>query len=301
VNFRFDVLPSVTAEAGLCWDKETLSADNDDQIGPRLSLLYRLSESTRLRASWGRFFQAQYINELQISDGITEYFPSQRVDHIVLSIEHRFNNGLELRIEAYNKNYDDLRPRFENLLNTFIILPELKPDRVRIAPDGGTANGLELTVRHPITEDPLSWWLSYSWSSVKDEIKNAEIRRSWDLTHYLSAGIAWSTEKWELSLATTYHTGWPTTLEPFPLIGTGPRNGDRMSSYTVVDVRLARKFTFSELNSLTVFVELNNALNQTNQCCVEYEINDDSGSLALDVEPVDYLPLIPSAGFIWRF
>jgi hypothetical protein len=74
-----------------------------------------------------------------------------------------------------------------------------------------------------------------------------------------------------------------------------------MSSYTVVDVRLARKFTFSELNSLTVFVELNNALNQTNQCCVEYEINDDSGSLALDVEPVDYLPLIPSAGFIWRF
>jgi hypothetical protein len=85
-------------------------------------------------------------------------------ESIVASVEHRFDNGIEFRMEAYQKDYDDLRPRFENLLNTFIILPELKPDRVRIAPDGGTAKGLELTVRRPVSEDPLSWWLSYSWS-----------------------------------------------------------------------------------------------------------------------------------------
>jgi outer membrane receptor protein involved in Fe transport len=307
VNFRFDVVPSLTAEAGIRWDKETLSADNDSQFSPRLGLLYRLGESTRLRASWGRFFQAQYINELQISDGVTEYFPSQRVDHIVASVEHRFDNGIEFRMEAYQKDYDDLRPRFENLLNTFIILPELKPDRVRIAPDSGTAKGLELTVRRPVSEDSLSWWLSYSWSSVKDKIKTREIRRSWDQTHYLSAGLAWTTDQWELSLAANYHTGWPTTavelltLEPFPLLGTGPRNAERIGSYNTIDVRVARKFFFSESNSLKVFLEVKNALNRTNQCCVEFEINTDRGTLDLDAEAVHYLPILPSAGFIWRF
>ena len=306
-NFRVEVSSSLIAEAGLRWDKETLSADNDNQISPRLSLLYRLGEATRLRASWGRFFQAQYINELQISDGVTEYFPPQRVDHFVASVEHRFGNGIEFRMEAYNKDYDDLRPRFENLLNTFIILPELKPDRVRIAPEGGTARGLELTLRDPVGDDPLSWWLSYSWSSVKDDIRNREIRRSWDQAHYLSAGIAWTTEKWDFSLATTYHTGWPTTavelitLEPFPLLGTGPRNAERLGSYSTVDVRIARKYLFSESNSLTVFFELKNALNRTNECCVEFEINTDDGSLDLDAEEVHYLPILPSAGFIWRF
>jgi outer membrane receptor protein involved in Fe transport len=307
INFRVDVLPRLTAEAGLRWDKETLSAENDSRVSPRISLLYRLGESTRLRSSWGRFSQAQYINELQISDGVTDYFPSQRVDHFVASIEHGFSSGIELRIEAYHKDYDDLRPRFENLLNTFIILPELKPDRVRIAPDGGTARGVELVVRRPVSEDPLSWWLSYSWSSVKDEIKNWEIRRSWDQTHYVSAGIAWITEKWDFSLATTYHTGWSTTsvelltLEPIPLLGTGPRNGERLSPYNTVDVRVARKYSFSESNSLTVFFELKNALNRTNECCIEFEINTDRGSLDLDAEAVHYLPILPSAGFIWRF
>ena len=75
---------------------------------------------------------------MQISDGVTEYFPAQRADQFVASLEHRFNTGIEFRMEAYHKDYKDLRPRFENLLNTFVILPEIKPDRVRIAPQGQT-------------------------------------------------------------------------------------------------------------------------------------------------------------------
>jgi outer membrane receptor protein involved in Fe transport len=307
VNFRADMLPRLITEIGLRWDKETLSAENDSRLSPRLSMLYRLGETTRLRASWGRFFQTQAINELQISDGVTEYFSAQRVDNIVASIEHHLGSGIELRIEAYHKDYEDLRPRFENLLHTFVILPELKPDRIRIAPDGGKAKGIELTLRRPISDDPLSWWLSYSWSSVRDELFGTEARRSWDQTHYLSGGVAWTTDKWELSLATTYHTGWPTTslelltLEPIPLLGTGPRNGERLGAYSTIDLRAARVFTFSESKSLTVFLELNNAFNRRNECCVEFEINDDLGRLDLDAAAVKYLPILPSAGFIWRF
>ncbi|HEY5807823.1 MAG TPA: TonB-dependent receptor, partial [Povalibacter sp.] len=53
-NLRFEPLPSLTADAGLRWDRETLSPDPDDQLSPRLSVLYSMGSQTQLRASWGR-------------------------------------------------------------------------------------------------------------------------------------------------------------------------------------------------------------------------------------------------------
>ena len=85
----------------------------------------------------------------------------------MLSAEHAFDGGIDLRIEAYRKNYRSLRPRFENLLNTMVVLPELKPDRIRIAPDGAVARGVELSLNR-MSGRPLFWWASYAWSKVED-------------------------------------------------------------------------------------------------------------------------------------
>lgn len=306
LNLRWAPWADITAEAGLRWDKETLSPQSDDQIGPRVSLLYRVGDKTDLRLSWGRFFQAQAPNELQISDGETEFFPAERADHLVGSVEHQFQSGITLRVEAYEKIYKELRPRYENLLNTFTFLPELKPDRVRVAPERATAKGLEVTLRRP-DSNPLGWWVSYTWSEAKDKIAGVESRRSWDQSHYFSAGINYRTEKWELSMAGNYHTGWPTTsvrlaqTDPVPLIETGPRNNGRLSHYRSIDARVARIFRFSDTNTLTVFFEVSNVFNRTNDCCVQFEINTDSGTPELETEPEPYLPRFPSAGFIWRF
>ena len=43
-NLRVDILRSVTAEVGVRWDKETLSPDHNDQVSPRLSLLFAPGE-----------------------------------------------------------------------------------------------------------------------------------------------------------------------------------------------------------------------------------------------------------------
>lgn len=307
-NLRVEASGELTADVGLRWDRQTLTAHDNDQVSPRLSLLYALGERTRVRASWGRFYQAQAISELQIADGEVDFFPPQRSDHLVAGLEHRLIDGTEIRLEAYRKDYRQVRPRYENLLNTFVLLPELKPDRIRIAPERATATGVELTLRRNGGR-PLSWWLSYSWSSVRDEIGDAKFPRSWDQTHLVTGGLAWQSERWELSLAGTHHTGWPTTAvqiattEPIPLVAAERRNGRRLGSYRTLDMRVARKFHMERAGTLTAFLEVNNVLNRRNECCVEYEVESEDvpGELVLDRSTRGYLPLLPSLGFVWRF
>jgi hypothetical protein len=60
-----------------------------------MNLRYDPGERTQLRASWGRFYQAQGINELQVEDGIETFYPAQRADHLILSAEHALPNQVE--------------------------------------------------------------------------------------------------------------------------------------------------------------------------------------------------------------
>jgi len=307
-SVRAQPVEDLVVDFGLRWDHQTLSNDGEDALSPRASVLWLLSDRTRVRAAWGRYFQAQAINELQVPDGIDEFLPPQRADHWVAGIEYQHPAEIDLRLEIYRKDYDRLRPRYENLFNAAVLLPELKPDRVRVAPEFAQARGIELTISRE-TEAPLRWWLTYSWASARDEITGARSDRSWDQAHAFGAGVAWRTAEWELSLAGRYHSGWPMTAltlaetEPLPIVATGPRNAQRLGDYRSFDARIARTFSFEDTSELTVYFEVTNLFNENNQCCVEYEITDDDedGEPILEVEPVNYLPALPSLGVIWRF
>ena len=307
-NLRLDVLDWMTTEVGLRWDKETLTQRNDEQFSPRASVLVDVTEQTSLRLSWGRFFQAQSINELQISDGVTEFFQPQRSDHWIVGLEHAFGDFVDLRVEAFRKEYRDPRPRYENLLNTLIVLPELKPDRVRVAPDKATAEGIEVSFSH-FDNQPLSWWLSYTWSSIKDDFGVTERPRHWDQNHTVTGGTGWRTPRWEFSLTGTYHRGWATTdaalinQDPIPLAGTGPRNGDRLNYFRSVDVRVARNYDLGDRGRLTIFGQLNNMFSWKNDCCIDYEleVDEDTGFKSLDIEKNNGIPVVPSLGVTWQF
>ena len=307
-SVRAQPMESVVLDLGLRWDHQTLSDDGADALSPRASVLWLLGDRTRVRAAWGRYFQAQAINELQVPDGVDEFLPPQRADHWVAGIEYQHPAEIDLRLEVYMKEYTRLRPRYENLLNAAVLLPELKPDRVRIAPESAEAHGVELSVSRE-TEAPLRWWLMYSWASARDEFAGMESDRSWDQAHAFGAGLAWRTAQWELSLAGRYHSGWPTTAltlaatDPMPIVATGPRNADRLGDYRSFDARIARTFTFDDASELTIFFEVTNLFNENNECCVEFEITDDDedGESILEVEPIHSLPALPSLGLVWRF
>jgi hypothetical protein len=250
--------------------------------------------------------QPQAINELQIADGVTEFEDSQRAEHLIASFEHRFGTAVDLRIEAYRKDYERLRPRYENLLHTLVLVPELKPDRIRIAPDAALAEGIEFWLRSDPAR-PFGWWASYAHARVEDDVGSDAVPRSWDQHDALGLGLAWHGERWEWSLAASWRSGWPTTVValvdagPPALASVGSRNAERLGEYFTLDARLARHFRLEGGDSLTVFLEVTNLTDRENECCVEYEINDDIGELQLEVQPVDYLRILPSAGFVWRF
>jgi outer membrane receptor protein involved in Fe transport len=306
VTSRLRLTERLTAELGVRWDEQTYGADSDDQFVPRLNLAFDATRTTRLRASWGRFQQAQGINELQVADGIADFQPAQRVDHVILGLEQALPGELALRVEAYGKEYDRLEARYENLLDPLSLLPELRWDRVRVAPDSARASGVEVLLSR---KSGAAWngWLNYAWSRVEDREDDVDTRRNWDQKHAFGGGISWTSHPWVATLAATYHTGWPTTsvslaapsADETPEVLLGPRNDSRLKDYLSIDARVSRRFTLPR-GELDAFFEVTNLTNHRNPCCVDYQVLDTvPPTLARDDD--NWLQLLPSVGVLWRY
>jgi outer membrane receptor protein involved in Fe transport len=176
---------------------------------------------------------------------------------------------------------------------------------VLIAPEAARARGIEVSAEQRLANG-WSWWASLTHSTARDVIAGREIARSWDQPNVLRAGFVWDSTKWNVAAALHYGTGWPTTTlgeffdGPDPVVLLGQRNGTRLDDYRTVDVRFTRKFVLQR-SSLDLFGEIANVLNRQNLCCSEYQIETDTGRRFLEQSPIDYLPRVPSVGFVWRF
>jgi hypothetical protein len=155
-----------------------------------------------------------------------------------------------------------------------------------------------------------SWsgWLSYSWSRAEDRIDGMDVPRSWDQRHAVNLGIVWAKGPWSATLVDSFHIGWPTTELQVtgadtgnPQIVLSGRNRARLGYYNTLDFRVTRTFALP-LGALDVFVEVNNALSRENECCVTYEVaRNPDGSLSYSRHEDSWLPLVPSAGVLWRY
>lgn len=296
-----------TVQAGLRIDAQNYDGSGGEkQIAPRLNVLYALNDATRIRATWGRFHQSQAINELQVEDGIDRFHGAQYADHLILSLDRALYAGLDLRIEAYRKKYDDVSPRFENLFSPLVLLPETEFDRVMIAPDGARAEGVEMFLRWE-SQGPWRAWLGYAWSQARDWIDGRKVPRSRDQKHAVNMGIGWASGPWSVIVTDSFHTGWPITkmrsgeaadgrFQPVQ----GGRNSERLGDYNSLDLRITRTYALPR-GALDVFLGVTNLLSRQNECCVEYAVTTaPDGSLVLAEEVDHWLPRVPSLGVLWR-
>jgi len=303
---RVLVTPQLAAEIGLRWDEQTYGAESDSQWGPRFNLAWEARPGTRLRASWGRYQQFQGINELQVEDGVDEFQPAQVADHAIVGLEQELPAGVSLRLEAYRKDYVRLMARYESLYDPLSLVPELRWDRIRIAPDDARATGVEALLTRR-TAGPWNGWLSYAWSHVEDREGGVDTRRSWDQTNSVGLGVTWASGPWRATLATTWHTGWPTTpasvVQPVDSPGSvalGPRNADRYRSYSSLDLRASRVIGLAR-GELELYAEVTNALNRENPCCTDFAYGYRGEQLVLAQDERNWLPLVPSVGVLWRY
>ena len=79
------------------------------------------------------------------------------------------------------------------------------------------------------------------------------------------------------------------------------RNRARLSNDNTLDLRVTRTFALPR-GALDVFVEVNNALDRENPCCVHYDVEQEPDGLLRYTRDSDtWLPLVPSAGVLWRY
>lgn len=312
VSDRWRVLSAVMIEWGLRWDDQTYTdLSSDSQLSPRLNLMWQPRDTTELRLSVGRYHQSQALQSLQIEDGIVNFWPAQRADHLIFGVRQLINSETFLRLEVFQKDIRNVRPRFENLYDPLGLIPELQADRVLVDPTKATARGLE------ISADGIAgawyWWASYSWAKVTDRVDGRDVPRSWDQRHAVQGGFAWRNESWDFSAAASIHSGWPTTGlelvqagfdadgEALTVAVPGPRNALRVPTFSSLDVRLSRKFKVPR-GSLSAFVEISNLLDRRNVCCIDWDLEEDvDGNDVLESSRDYWLSLVPAIGVLWEF
>lgn len=308
---RVRIADSVVFELGLRWDRQTWVGAH--QLSPRVNFMCALGPGTTLRAGWGRFYQSQRLNELQVEDGVQAFFPAQLANHWLISLEHGLGRGVEARIEIFRKDLSRLRPRFENLFSPLHLFPEAEADRVMLTSDRGLVRGLEAVVKGR-TGRSISWWASYVLSRAEDRIDGPWQPRSWDQTHAATLGANLDLPHgWSLGIVGLAHTGWPTTpvsgeivpgdggeLRIEPVVG--ERNSDRYPSFFKLDLRVSKTFHTSH-GELELFAEVLNATNRDNVCCTEdFELEiGPGGTVVVRPELRYWAPIVPTLGVGWRF
>jgi outer membrane receptor protein involved in Fe transport len=313
---RWEITPRFVIEAGARWDRHSLT--DEDHISPRINGLFDFGSDWRGRFAWGHFYQSQRPNELQVEDGETTFLGAERAEHRILGLERTFRARAatwEIRLEAYQRLIEDVRPRFENVFQTFVLNPETANDRILIAPDAAEARGAELflTRRGGGTFD---WSINYAWSEAKDSLDGREVLRATDQTHATNLGVSWRpSPRWSFNAVWIYHTGWPTTPvsatlgsgmggEPIAVPVIGELRSVRLDDYHRLDARASRRFALRRA-VLELFIDVQNLYNRKNDAGFEVDggnfLVDDQGHAVYQPSPEEWLGLLPSFGISWSF
>lgn len=298
-------LDRLTAEVGLRYDRNSILGDGD--LSPRLQLSASLGPRGRFFAAWGHYTQSQRLYELQVEDGETSFARTERAEHRSAGLERTFADSVLVRAEVYERRIRHPRARWENLFEPISKVPELEDDRVRIAPSGSLARGLELFLTAHLGSR-TDFFLSYTWSRVEDKIDGRDVPRSIDQPHAVKADFDFEAPwRWDLNLVLRYHTGWPTTAvgvrstedgEVVPVLG--PRNDERLPDYFRADLRASRKWSLRR-GELLFYVELQNLTNRKNVRGFDVHLEEEDEGGGIVKTPKDWGGILPSLGLAWSF
>ena len=288
------------AELGLRLDAQHYEGENEGdhtQVSPRLNLRYDFADQWRLYGSVGRFTQAQHVEEWRVEEAQQTPDSAQVSIHSIIGLEYDTPEGLRLGLEAYSKRWTTVVPYFDNQLDPFALLPDLSPDRIRLAPHASEASGLEFSVRKPIS-DSVTGWGTLSWARVADDFPPRDVLRSWDQPLSVTAGLAWKGSSASYSVLAGWHAGWPRTPVEFSPLQLEERNSRRWSDFFTLDLRGSWTWIFDS-GELSAVVDLTNATNRRNECCLVLEMDETAPVLTSETD--SWLPAIINIGFTYRW
>jgi hypothetical protein len=308
VSQRMRLGPPLVVEVGGEWSRHSHTGDSN--VNPRANFALTLAGNT-LRGAWGRYSQAQGLHELQAQDGVTAFAPAERAEQRVLSIERPLGNGLDVRVEAYERRSDRLRPRFLNVDNVDDMLPEVTRSRRRIDAERGRARGIEFIGRR--SGSRFDWTASYALASVQERVAGEWRPAQRDQRHALAFDLAWTPDpRWRLAGAWQYHSGWARTPEILHTDSLnngsywfswdyGDYNTARLPAYHRMDLRVSRLFE-TRRGRVSVFIDIWNVYNRQNVRTLFTNVMGVRDGQPVTSQVADaMIPRLPSFGVFWEF
>jgi outer membrane receptor protein involved in Fe transport len=311
VAAEFSVVEGLLVQPSLRWDVQDYYDDGrESQWSPRLGLAYEFGQNSRVHFTAGRFYQPEGVHELQLLDGELAFFKPQHADQLVLGLQWG-DDPLQLSAEVYYKRYRDLKVRYENVFNPFVLLPEMEPDRVRLKPERAYAAGFDLGIKYQFNRR-LRGDLRYSAMQAEDRINGQWVARRWSQQETVNALLVWEKNHFSASIAVVWHSGWRTSKMPATVLAENPLplesvlNNSELGDYFSLDLNVRKTWSFKH-SQFQLYADVTNATNRNNIAGVDYDIETLEGD---EGEPLAYqltadretlLSIVPSIGFIWSF
>jgi len=293
-------------QPSLRWDFQDyyLEQNTRHQWSPRLGVAFTVDDVTELRFSAGRFYQPEGIQELQVIDDVTRFFKPQYSDQVVLGLQQNWG-AVDGLAEVYYKAYRDLKGRFENIFNPFVLLPEMEPDRVAISPERADVIGLDLTLNGRWSES-LTGNMRYSYMDAREKIDGTWVDRRWSQGNTVSANVLWEKGNLSLSAVATWHSGWRTTRLPqFVPLGTvipieSVLNNNSLRNYYSLDLSARYSWNLGQ-KQLQAFIDISNATDRQNQAGIDFDVEETSEGFMLTPDREALLGRVTSVGLTLSF
>ncbi len=305
-----------------------------DQLSPRISASYQLSEKWYLNFNTGRYFQlpAYTVLGYRDSSGVlvnrnnkVTYISS---DHFVSGLEYQPNQSTKISVEGFYKIYNN----YPLLLNEQVSLANLGSDFGVIGNEPvtstskGRTSGAELLVQRT-SLDGFYGIIAYTF--VRSEFTNADNKykvSSWDNRHILSlTGGKQLKKNWEIGVKFRYLSGAPYT--PYDLNNSAVKsvwdiskqgildysqiNNKRLPSTHQLDIRIDKKYYYKK-SVFNIYLDIQNLYNRKTLSPSYLTVATDSNGNSIE-DPLDktkYLlkeivnesgTILPSIGIMYEF
>lgn len=325
---RLRVLDPLIVEGGLRHDQSSYTDDN--LVSPRLSAAWQFNDHTMLRAAWGRYYQMQFISELDVNFDVAGYREAELSEHRVLGIEHQFERGINLRLDVYDKQVSRLSQQHQNLRDPWEVFPEARNDLVTLNLDGARARGVELFLKYDQGRT-VSWWLSYARAVAEENVVSIDYdgllthQTGWlprvnNQEHTIYADINYRPgRKWHINLSWQYHVGEPRTIYayedtvlPNDSLHFHPRHAmfrkSRFAPYHRMDIKLNRYFDLKK-GRLATYLHVINLYNRENIRKFDLDVTGDTdvptpldeGGYQYYRDDATWFGILPVVGISWEF
>lgn len=280
---------------------------------PRFSATLRLDQKTKIKASFGRYYQSpSYVWTTNPANRTLE---ALRNDMLIASVNYLLRNDANLSFEAYYKKYRDL-PTGATPETDYLVLTNTgvgyggREDNFQsfgyiplVSAGKGRAFGFELLVQKKFSDTPLYGQLSLAYGKSEftagnDKTYPGQYDQRFILN--LSGGYKFGA-KWEISGKFRFFTGSPYTPAYLPAQNGGfvknlPEEylAARLDTGHLLDLRIDRRFNFSGW-TLILFTDVQNIYNNKLSVRPQYDFWEQK------IEDRAELGILPSIGVSAEF